>query len=213
MSLSWKSIGKWIPISFINCGSQYIRKCQDKLSNHYIIPMTIIQLIILEAYFFEIFEPMKSSYFEASQNQQQQYLILSELERILQIKSKWDPTTILLFNDIEFTGSLFAKINNLTGTILCILSIIQRHTTKPLFLRYRADKVLLDVLMKYQDNQHAISLKSQGNLLYLLSNIIPENEISRMYLYQEGLYEYLVKKTDYILKLVEIDDRSIDYLR
>ena len=223
MSLSWKQIGKWIPIKSRYCASGYIRKIENQ-NHQIIIPHIFIQLITLDAFFFEIFVPIRTSFFESWQNQQQQNEYLIQLKRILQIKSKWDQETISVFNG-KFANYLFETIrypskemNNLQpsdiDTILWILTIIQRHTPQgPLFFKYRPDRVYFDLLIKYQENSNRISRKSESHLFYLLSKIIPENRIIRMYLYRKGLYEFLLQKTDHVITINIISSDILKYIQ
>ena len=221
--LNWKRIGKWIPIKLRYCASGYIREFQNEC-HQIIIPVIIIQLITLDAFFFKIFIPITISFLEAKHNSQQQEKCLIELERILEMKYEWDPQTMSLL-DNQFANPLFETIrdglknvNNseqaaFRDSIIRILTIIQRHTyikQGPLFLLHRPEKVYFDLLLKSQQNPNHISTKSESDLLYLLSKIIPENTMIRMYLYRKGLYEYLVHKTD---DLVTLNIISSDTLR
>ena len=168
-------IQKYLSNNYKHCVSGYIRN-NEKQTKGRRAPLQIMQLILINSFFYEVFNPM-AKLIMSTNDKELESNILSDILQLLKLPNACDENLIKILDDsnifLYYISNLIQHKNNdfnYYKKINCFLAFIQSCSTNPLLLiKYEAHKMYSNLLT------NAASYGDIGMCLYVLAEIAANN--------------------------------------
>lgn len=205
---SCKIANKYISKDHKNCIHGYVRNI-EKLGLYSTIPYAIINRIIVNTYYFELFPNMIKLTMKPSQNESQQIVILQHMMNLLNQQQAWDQYIINHFDETEVMSYYLNKLKNskcqkFINTTWSLLATIELNNTKSssILIKYNSHQIIFSTLHKFRSFEtisvcfHALAQMSNfdayGQNILINDNILEVLSVQVDRLFFQCNYSYKI---------------------